>query len=612
MTAEGRRGICVDGDADPQAVARWLRVVCRSASLKAAQVRGNTIISRCLVNSDTTPSLCIYVASLPDGTAKWVYKCHSCGARGSLADLVAKDAGIDKAQARKMLESHLASASREIGSPAAQGSTSADPVVLELVADYCYHVAWDDNKLYRTAAKAQRAYLEGRAEMRQVRRLRMGVGLYGQPRKNDLPRFLESKKRSDLLEDAEKVLSRIAGSIVIPVRDRSGHTIALCSRRVDGKANRYANLGPTGGVLLGLDTAKGAIVLHQCAVLVEGVFDMATLRELGAQCMTRVLDNGKDGVGPLDNTVAIMGARPTKRQLAELKCYTDRIIVVRDGDKADDLDGASAIIADAADAGLEARVVVVPDNRDPDEYVKFLGSTGMGPIDVLQAFRADVLNAKNAVTTGNLTQSASSIARGTSTRGELHVVYGQDNKLPHFRVGRTELAEVLAKCDASEVLVWLVLKAEVAKQRTGDGRLAVTGNSVARNCGCQWRHVRRIMENLKAMGFIDWDRLSEKTPSHITVTPLAKTDYMKVPMDFVWKGHARKTGTALPTLLALKSAVMPSRPATTASIERIAGRVGRSPRAVSDEVKRLTKMGHLMRCETNGRKLIFTSLMPVI
>jgi len=526
--------------------------------------------------------------------------------------LVSEDAGLDRAWARKMLKGCLAQTPVKAQSVAAQGSMAMDPILLELVADYCHHVAWDDNELYRRAAKAQRAYLEGRAEMRQVRRLQMGVGLYGRPRKDDLPRFLESRKRSDLLEDAEKVLSRIAGSIVIPVRDRSGHTIALCSRRVDGKANRYANFGPTGGVLLGLDTAKGAIALHQCAVLVEGVFDMATLRELGAQCMTSVLDNGKDGVGPLDNTVAVMGAHPTRGQLAELKCYTDRIIMVRDGDKMADLDGAGAIIKDAADAGLDARVMAVPCEMDPDEYIKSLRSIGMEPKDILKAFYDNVLNSGTAVTAANSDKAASSSVRNASTRGELHVVYGQDNKLPHFRVGRRELAEVLAKCNASEMLVWMVLKAEVARQRAGDGRLVVTGNSVARNCGCQWRHVRRIMERLRAMGLIDWDRLSEKTPSQITVTPLAKTDYVKVPMDFVWKGHAKKTGTALPTLLALKRAVMPSRPATTASIERIADRVGKSPRAVSDDIKRLAKMGHLMQCETNGRKLIFTSLMPVI
>ncbi len=383
-----------------KAIERCLREMCRSSALSKAWATGTSVRARCRRNDDRKPSLYIYKRTDRDGIERWFYKCHSCQAKGTLVDLIAEDSGLDRYEAERVLSSYLGEQVSSTLDTKLRHENQDNAVVLDIVAEYCHNIAWLDSPFYEKQMRNQREYLEDRTPLRQVRQLGMGIAPNSIVRRASLERFLRRKGRIDLLVDVKRILERIACRIVVPVRDESGHVVSLCTRLAsNAQHNRYRNERSKGQVLLGINAAQDAIHSTGYVIVVEGPFDLFTLRELGARCLARVLEDGKDAAGCLGNTVACMSSRPTVDQMRNLKRHTNAFIMVRDGDRADDCDEAKAIIADASNVGLQATVVAVPDGMDPDEYVRHLLATGMHPSEALQAFVDSVLKIDSSIDT---------------------------------------------------------------------------------------------------------------------------------------------------------------------------------------------------------------------
>ena len=110
-------------------------------------------------------------------------------------------------------------------------------------------------------------------------------------------------------------------------------------------------------ILYGSYFARQAIdKLDEC-LLVEGYTDVISLHQAG-----------------IENVVASGGTSLTIEQLRLVKKYTNNLTIIYDGDAA----GVKAALRGldmALEEGLNVKLVLIPDNEDPDSYVKKIGAS---------------------------------------------------------------------------------------------------------------------------------------------------------------------------------------------------------------------------------------------
>jgi len=176
---------------------------------------------------------------------------------------------------------------------------------------------------------------------------------------------------------------------------------------------------------------------------------------------------------------------------------------------------------------------------------------------------------------------------------DLYEAFRHSDDLGYFVLDRNELSRVVAQCSRAELLVWLVLKAEQMRAKGADGVFSVIGHSIALNVGLCWRSVRSALKGLSEKALIQVGRMTEWCPFEVSVPLLGAMNYIKVPYDFVWKGHAVRAGTALPVLLVLKACTTPAYPGARVRVETIAQRTGRSSNQVMKDLRKLVLLGHV-------------------
>lgn len=111
--------------------------------------------------------------------------------------------------------------------------------------------------------------------------------------------------------------------------------------------------------LYGINITHNAIREIRQAIVVEGYFDAISLYQEGIR-----------------NVVALLGTALTSEQILLLKRYADEVVLLFDSDKA----GHSATIRSISSllgTDLKIRIVELPVNTDPDEYVFQSGKEGL-------------------------------------------------------------------------------------------------------------------------------------------------------------------------------------------------------------------------------------------
>ena len=149
---------------------------------------------------------------------------------------------------------------------------------------------------------------------------------------------------------------------MFPIINPQGHVLGF-GGRIMGEGNpKYLNTSDTPVFnkrqgLYALNMAKKERNLKRL-ILVEGYMDVVSLRQQGVQ-----------------GVVATLGTALTEEQARLIKCYVPEVWVCYDGDGA----GQKAILR-ALDIfesqDMPARVIDIPDNMDPDDYVKKNGAAG--------------------------------------------------------------------------------------------------------------------------------------------------------------------------------------------------------------------------------------------
>ena len=171
---------------------------------------------------------------------------------------------------------------------------------------------------------------------------------------------------SALREHGGGLYDRFRGRVIIPIADVRGRIVGFGGRALGDAMPKYLNTAETPifnkrKLLFGLDRAHRAIARENCAIVVEGYMDAVAAWEAGVL-----------------NVVATLGTSFTSDHAALLLRRAPRIIFCYDSDAA----GQEATLrALAAVRGrvAEVRVLVLPDGKDPDEYIRAHGA---------EAFRA--------------------------------------------------------------------------------------------------------------------------------------------------------------------------------------------------------------------------------
>ncbi len=154
---------------------------------------------------------------------------------------------------------------------------------------------------------------------------------------------------------------RFRGRLMFPVMDVQGRPIAFGGRTLKKDEDaKYINSPETatytkGRNLFGLNLARDEIRRSQYAILVEGFLDLIIPFQFG-----------------LRNVVASLGTALTAEQVKLLGRFARKVVVNYDGDRAG-VQAAKRAIETLLAEDLEVKVLVLPDNADPDEFIRQFG-----------------------------------------------------------------------------------------------------------------------------------------------------------------------------------------------------------------------------------------------
>ena len=325
--------------------------------------RGKSFVGLCPFHDDSTPSLNV-------SQEKQIYKCFACGAGGNSFTFLRDIENISFIEAVRQLADRAG-----IALPDAKPADPDQQEVFdqlyranELAVKYFHHLLTQDEK----AADAM-AYLENRGINRDIiDAFSIGYApdqwdgfLQVATRRGFSPQILERAGLVSQRQTGGGFYDRFRNRITFPIHAATGRPVAFGARALDpNEQAKYINSPETpvynkSAILYGLWRDRDAIRDAGTALVVEGYMDLIALAQYG-----------------IENAVASSGTALTTDQARLLRRYAPKTILIFDGDTA----GATAAmrgIGSLFEVGLEVRVVTLPEDHDPDSYVRAHGPDGL-------------------------------------------------------------------------------------------------------------------------------------------------------------------------------------------------------------------------------------------
>lgn len=318
--------------------------------------RGKNFFGVCPFHDDSNPSMCV-------SREKQIYTCFSCHATGNVYTFLMNYEHIDFREALRYLGEKVGVNVSSVN--VAKKTTKFD----KLYEAYNFAVKYYQNNLSAAIGKEARSYLSKRGINEEaIKEFEIGLSLES---RDDLTKLLESKKyelstlnRIGLSSDDHDIYN---DRIMFPLYDVFGQVVGFSGRIYkDVDQNKYLNTKETdifkkGEMLYHYHIAREECRLKKSVIVMEGFMDVIRASIVGVK-----------------NTVALMGTALTNNQFNLIKRLSNNIILCLDGDDP----GVKAMLSigeHLLDQGVEVRVVVLPDNDDPDSFIlkngkeRFLG-----------------------------------------------------------------------------------------------------------------------------------------------------------------------------------------------------------------------------------------------
>lgn len=326
--------------------------------------RGSNYLGLCPFHNEKTPSFTV-------SASKELYKCFGCGKSGNAITFLMEHDKLSYVEALKWLAARYQITIEET-------ATTPEQKIVAQTADSLYiinkfAVDFFENNLWQHDEGKQIAltYLQERG-FREDTIKKFGLG-YNTNEKDALANALITQQfNKELLPKTGLVVLKnnttwvdnYRGRIIFPIHQITGKIIGFGARIIGNAANapKYINTPENeiyvkSKILYGLYFAKTVISKENECLLVEGYTDVISLHQAG-----------------IENVVASGGTSLTTEQLRLIKKYTPNLTIIYDGDMA----GVKAALRGldmAIEEGLNVKLVLIPDNEDPDSYVNKTGAT---------------------------------------------------------------------------------------------------------------------------------------------------------------------------------------------------------------------------------------------
>lgn len=337
-----------------------VRIVSDYVSLKK---KGRDYAACCPFHNEKTPSF--YVSP-----GKQLFKCFGCGKGGSVFDFIMEIEGCSFPEAVRVVADKTG-VTVPVETDNARDYEEREKHRAELIQFNQWATEFFEQNLIETP-EGRRAldYLAKRGVSEETRKaFRLG---YAPNSYDAMGNYLRSRgasrtqiERSGLvsLRETGGFYDRFRSRLMFPIGDTQGRVVAFGGRILGDGEPKYLNSPETalytkGMHLFGLSHARDAIRQRGYAILVEGYLDFLIPFQAGIR-----------------NIVASLGTALTENQVRLLGRYARRIVVNFDPDSAGVAATKRSLELLLTEA-FKVNVLTLPDNLDPDEYIRASGSEG--------------------------------------------------------------------------------------------------------------------------------------------------------------------------------------------------------------------------------------------
>jgi DNA primase len=334
-----------------------VKVVQDYVSLKK---KGANWMACCPFHKEKTPSFSV-------SPAKEIFYCFGCHKGGSVFNFVMEVERVTFPEAIKIVaEKSGVPLPKLVDDSRFETRRQEADDVIQLNK---WALEWWEQQLETGEARIAREYLAQREISEETRKtFRLG---YAPDSWEALSSYLKRQgatllqiERSGLVVKKEEGGSydRFRGRLVFPVLDIQGRPIAFGARTLKGEDAKYINSPETaayvkGRNLFGINLTRDEIRRQGYVILVEGFLDLIVPYQFGVR-----------------NIAASLGTALTPEQVKLLARFARKVVVNYDGDSAG-VQAAKRAIETLLAEDLEVKVLVLPDNSDPDEFIRNKGVT---------------------------------------------------------------------------------------------------------------------------------------------------------------------------------------------------------------------------------------------
>ncbi len=327
--------------------------------------RGQNYIGLCPFHNEKTPSFTV-------SPSKEIYKCFGCGRSGNTIGFLMEHEKYSYIESLKWLAAKYNVRIEE---------SEASPEIKEQqrIGDSLYIINKFAQKFFSDilfttdeGINIGLEYLKERGFRDEVIK-KFELGYNPASRDTFSKAAIESKFSEYLLQKSGLIVARdnqvqdnYRGRIIFPIHNNSGKIAGFGARliRNNDKAPKYINtpeneIYSKSKILYGAWFARQMIDKKDECLLVEGYTDVLALHQAN-----------------IENVVASGGTSLTPDQLRLIKKYTNNLTILYDGDSA----GIKAAIRGldlAIEEGLNVKLVILPDEEDPDSFINKKGAAAL-------------------------------------------------------------------------------------------------------------------------------------------------------------------------------------------------------------------------------------------
>ncbi len=324
--------------------------------------RGVNYLGLCPFHNEKTPSFTV-------SPSKEIFKCFGCGKVGNSVNFVMEHEHLTYPEALKYLAKkyHIEIVEKELTQEELEKQNERESLLV--VSSYASR-QFSENLFHSDEGiSIGLTYFKERG-FRQDTLKKFEVGYSFEKRDAFSKKALEDGYKQDFLvktglsiQHEDRIFDRFAGRVMFPIHSLSGQVLGFGGRvlKTDAKTAKYLNSPESeiyhkSKILYGIYQARKSISQEDRCYLVEGYTDVMSLHEAN-----------------VENVVASSGTSLTQEQVRLIKRFTQNITILYDGDAAGikaSLRGIDLVLEE----GMNVKIVLIPDNEDPDSYSKKLSN----------------------------------------------------------------------------------------------------------------------------------------------------------------------------------------------------------------------------------------------